>query len=266
MEEKRTYLIDGVEYRFAGSKFKWFMSKNSGVVSRRAKLAKALLVGESTVKGWYNGYNAPGRIELIDGIAEYLGIPREELLVPCGPEEKTELLRECQLEAFCRVYAELKRFLELADLVDHFIWREYRLDAYPASLTEDLVSSSVWPPACVSERELRYGRQGILAPDLHLQLYERAVRKLEAERPWLGNTSAYCELDAFIENYVMGYAYALDDDGREQWVPDPDDIYERVPYEVDGKTVVPLSHMELKAAAAAEALEDMTSRCMGWEL
>lgn len=258
----QTYMVGEVEFAFDNVAFDRLVKRDGRVGVVMARLASSCNFSAPALKDWRFGMSSPSDIEKVDSIAGYFGVERSYLLKQVKGDAAMNTLNEAQKESYARLYAEITNFFAVADENQMFIWTDYDLDRFPASIAYDIVPSAVSLDDPSLTGKLIHGSRGVRADDLHNQLVERARRALTRERCWLGHTAAYTELEEFIERYLDGYAYAVTE-GHEVWMPDPGMLFEP-DFDANGNPVRPQCYMRDVELEAAEKLEEMTARSMGW--
>lgn len=268
----KTYTIDGAEYRFEHAFFdKLIRGSGDGAYKAMGNLAKQCNFSVPAIKDWRFGKSAPSDIEKVDSIAAYYGLAREDLLIAAEREDKSmEQLGDVtgregknmrrltgeQARAFAEVCVEIGRFFEAANRAELFVWKEYDLDTFAPSLVEDVIPSPLYQRTPSLADKMHHGEKSVYAYDLHQQLVTRAFRALERQRPWLGRMPVYDELGELIVACLDGFAYD-GADGDEQWIPDPDLLFEREP----GDTMP--CHMRRVEAEAFKRINELCERYLG---
>ena len=118
-----------IDYRFDSNKFSEALekcslaSKNKGKMIPRKifmeKIADKACVSFDAVKKWKSGHNGPGSIEMVEAIAEILGVDSLDLLSPVGKMIEKTQLKQADIDVIHMVYEgildinqELIRFYE----------------------------------------------------------------------------------------------------------------------------------------------------------
>ena len=253
-----TYVCDGKRYEFDHKAFDALVGRSRpGITRAMKKIADALHVSVPSIKEWRRGTHSPSDLEKVQDLATYLGVSWDTLLRREGEsamEISEETLDAMQYEAWCRIYKEIVDYLELQDLADDFVWDEYNLRGYPASLVRDIVPSTVYPPSDIPDNKMLYGHTGIKSGDLHLQATLRVQRAVEHERPILQGTKLLDAVQRYVYEHISEFPY--DDEGR--WWLDPDLKYDP-PY--CGEQESPIAVKRLEAQKDLETLlESAASR------
>ena len=105
----KEYTENGIKYIFDHEQMNTFlnMKQHERMKAEKKKItkewlkqemAKKLVVSPETIKSWLQGTNSPGDLELVKGIAEYLGVDYHELLQKKEQEEE-EMAEEIRFMA-----------------------------------------------------------------------------------------------------------------------------------------------------------------------
>jgi hypothetical protein len=215
-------------------------------------MANALGFSLSSIKDWRSGYYAPDDLSKVDDLARYLHVDRAMLLSPLAEElQMGETLNDREAEGLFPVYREIVDFFELVDVTDQLVWHEYDLRSLSPALARDVVPSHLYAPSL--DRTPATGPMGVTNIDLHDQVSRRVRRALTEQKARLGSSFVYADLDAFVDEYIEMFPY----DENDEWVPDPDLLYE------PPKCFSP-SPMALKQAEAQKALDSICKQYLGW--
>lgn len=224
--DKQTYWLDGRQYQFNNKAFDVLVHRSSknGTVALMRRISKEIAVSIPSLKEWRRGAHSPSDITKVSDLAKFFGLETTQLLkeIPM-PDTTSCKLNKLQTKAFCKIYRLILDFNAIAVNTDCFVWDEYDLRRFAATMVKDIVPS--WRIGGGGEYKYRHGRDGITAEDLHQQLYDNLALALDKEKPLLEPSGAYDELGNYLEEYV--YKYANDENG--EWVPDPDMLFDPQP-------------------------------------
>lgn len=127
------YEVDGVKKDFCFDLFKTAFDtrcKRGKEPCTKAqleeRLAEAVHVEPATVHNWRCRRNSPASLELVDGVAAFLGVKVDDLLMS-HREGNMEKLTESQRKAIASVYREIEDYLYLFVHTNGFVWPDQRV-------------------------------------------------------------------------------------------------------------------------------------------
>lgn len=213
---KVTYRIGGRTLRFSARVFDSFFDGGAKGVAKMRTLAEEINVSVSSIKDWRRGAHSPSDIEKVDDIARWAGVEVDTILIEAR-SEPMEKLSERQLDALSDLWNQAYDFLDLCDETNYFVWHSTRLENIPPSLLHDVVRS---------DESYERDRPGEMVTSvMFVQIEDAYTRALRRAYPYVGETEIYGRLADFAGVIdEVGYGEAGDD-----WVPDPDMIFEHHP-------------------------------------
>ena len=195
----RTYIIKGQRQAFYFSMFRKAFSEQAaargvGITPLELELGNAVGVSQDAVHQWRFGHSAPGDLETVSGIARFLGLALDDLLIT-AEEDSMDKLTDRQRDSIARIYKEIADYLLVFEQADGFVWNNYRIKAGSPLLKYTITSNEL-----VEDGETIVFADGA---DYGEAAWRYARHALEREWVELGNHPLYEELYTFIDDYLL---------------------------------------------------------------
>lgn len=251
--DKQTYWLNGHEYQFNNKAFDILVRRSSkdGTVALMRRISEEIAVSVPSLKEWRRGAHSPSDIAKVSDLAKFFGLETTQLLKEIPMSDSTNCkLNKLQTKAFCKIYRLILNFNTIAVNTDCFVWDEYNLRRFASTLIKNVIPSYLNSGG--NEYKYTYGRHGITAEDLHQQLYENLALTLDKEKPLLEPSGAYDDLGNYLYEYVYRYA----NNENDEWIPDPDMLYDPQP---EGY----IAPMRQNALEGQKALDELIRKYIG---